>query len=515
MVKKFIERPILATVFSLILVLLGLVGLIRLPITRFPVIAPPSVSVSASYSGADAETVAQNVLLPLEESINGVKDMTYMESQASTGSGVINIYFKQGTDPEQAAVNVDNRTSKALNDLPEQTVTSGVSVTPRQTGVVMTLNIYSENPDINETFLNVYANREVARELSRIDGLSSASQIGYRNYAVRVWLNPNKMKAYSLEPDDIKEAVKEQNFVIAPGLFGQNSDQAFETVIKYTGKFTSVGEFEDIVVKTNEDGTILHLKDVARIELGPTNARNVNRVKGLPGTTMDITQNIGSNAREVDVAVREKMEELSKDFPKGVKYNISYSVRNQIDESVSQVVKTLFEALLLVVIVVLIFLQNFRATIIPAISIPVSLIGTFFFIYILGFSINVLTLFALVLAIGTVVDDGIVVVEAVFQKMEETSLSPLDATIETMGEITTAIVSITLVIAAVFLPIGFMEGSTGIFYQQFAYTLAAAIIISAVNALTLSPALCALFLKRPEKESEEESPKKLPHSESN
>ncbi|HLR31709.1 MAG TPA: efflux RND transporter permease subunit, partial [Fodinibius sp.] len=496
MFKKFIDRPVLATVISILFVLLGIVGIIQLPITRFPDIAPPSVSVSASYTGADAETIAESVLLPLEEDINGVRGMTYMESQASTGSGTIQIYFEQGTDPDQAAVNVNNRTSKALSDLPEETVTSGISVSPRQAGVVMTLNVYSIDPAaFNETFVNVYVTREITRELLRIDGVASASKIGSRNYAMRIWLNPNKMNAYGLVPSDIEQAVNDQNFTMAPGQFGQNSDQAFQRVIKYTGRFTSREEFENIVVKTQEDGAILHLKDVARVELGPTNANNVNRVDGQPGTTMNITQNVGANAREIDIAVREKMEELAQDFPSGIEYNISYSVRNQIDESVNQVIYTLLEALLLVFIVVFIFLQDLRSTIIPAIAVPVSLVGAFFFIYLLGFSINVLTLFALVLSIGIVVDDAIIVVEAVHEKLESTNLTAKNATFLAMEEITPAILSITMVMAAVFLPIGFMSGSSGIFYQQFGYTIAIAIIISAVNALTLSPALCALFLK--------------------
>ncbi len=513
MLKKFITRPVLATVISLILVLLGVVGIIKLPITRFPEIAPPSVSVSAAYAGADAETIAESVLLPLEEKINGVENMTYIKSNASSGSGTINVFFKPGTDPNQAAVNVQTRASKALNDLPEEVVTAGVSVTPRQTGVIMTLNMYSTDPAIDETFIQVYANREVVRELSRIDGVAEVNKIGARNYAMRIWLNPDKMKAYDLVPDDVKNAIKSQNFEIAPGEFGQNSNQTFETVIKYSGRFTSKEEFGNIVVKTNKDGSILHLKDVARIDLGPTNTNTENRVNGHPGLTMNITQNVGSNARDIDIAVRQKMKELSKDFPKGIQYNITYSVRDQVDESISEVVHTLFEAFILVFLIVFIFLQNIRATIIPAIAIPVSLIGTFFFIYILGFSINVLTMFAMVLAIGIVVDDAIVVVEAIHHKMDSTTLSPQDATIATMKEITPAILSITLVMAAVFLPIGFMEGPSGIFYRQFAYTLALAILISATNALTLSPALCALILRRHKKVSKETSAEELAHTE--
>ncbi len=509
MLEKFINRPILATVVSMIMVLLGIVGIIELPITRFPQIAPPSVSVSASYSGADAQTVAQSVVLPLEERINGVQDMTYMKSKAGPGSATINVFFKQGTDPNQAAVNVQNRASKAQSRLPTSVVEQGVTVTPRQTGVVMTLNIYSEDPALNETFLQAYVNREIIRPLGRIDGVAEVNRVGSRNYAVRIWLNPDKMKAYSLVPSDINEAVDNQNFQIAPGEFGQNSSQTFQTAIRYTGKFTTPEEFGNIILKTTDDGTILRLKDVAKIELGPTNTRNENRVNGQPGLTMNITQNTGSNARDIDIAVRKRMKQLSKHFPEGVKYNISYSVRNQIDNSIDQVLHTLLEAFILVFIVVFIFLQNFRATIIPAIAIPVSLIGTFFFMYLLGFSINVLTMFALVLAIGIVVDDAIVVVEAIHAKMDETDLKPKDATISTMHEIAPAIVSITLVMAAVFLPVSFMQGPSGAFYRQFAYTLGVAILISATNALTLSPALCALFLRRHKKVSEETDVKEL------
>ncbi len=503
MLKKIIRRPVLATVFSMLLVLLGIVGIVKLPITRFPEIAPPSVSVSASYAGADAATVAQNVLLPLEEQINGVEDMTYMKSTASTGGGTIHVYFKQGTDPNQAAVNVQTRTSKALANLPAEVVTSGISVTPRQTGVIMTLNIYSTAPDMDETFIQVFTSREISRELARIDGVAGVSKIGSRNYAMRVWLNPDKMKAFHLVPNDIKTAIQNQNFQIAPGKFGENSAQAFVTVIRYTGKLTSPEEFGNIIVKTNPDGTILHLRDIARIELGPTNTHNLNRYNQHPGITVNITQTNGSNARDIDIAIRKKMKELAEKFPNGIKYDITYSVRDQVDESIDQVVHTLFEAFILVFIIVFIFLQNLRATIIPAIAIVVSLIGTFFFIYLLGFSINVLTMFALVLAIGIVVDDAIVVVEAIHHKMDSTLFGPKQATLATMDEITPAILSITLVMAAVFFPIGFMEGPSGVFYRQFAYTLAVAILISAVNALTLSPALCALILRKPAKKQGE------------
>ncbi|MTG97172.1 MULTISPECIES: efflux RND transporter permease subunit [Myroides] len=500
MLKAIINRPILATVISIMFVLLGLVGLTLLPITRFPEIAPPSVTVSTSYPGANAETVAQSVLLPIEESINGVDNMTYISSKSSnSGSGTINVFFKAGTDPDQAAVNVSNRVSKASSDLPSEVNENGISVTPRQSGNIMTINFYSDHPEevYDETFLQAYTQININRELLRVPGVASVGRIGARDYSMRTWLNPEKLALYSLTPQDIIAAIKDQNFEIAPGNFGETSDEAFETALKHKGRFSLPEEYDNIVIKTNKDGSVLKLKDVARVEFGASNVGSDNSVNGYPGLTMNITQTAGSNARDIDIAVREVLERVSKAFPKGIHYEISYSVKDQIDESISQVQHTLFEAFFLVFIIVYIFLQDFRSTIIPVIAIPISLVGTLFFIYLMGFSINVLTMFALVLAIGIVVDDAIVVVEAIHEKMHQTGLKAKEATISTMSEITRAIISITLVMSAVFLPVGFMQGPAGIFYKQFAYTLAFAILISAVNALTLSPALCALFLKQP------------------
>ncbi|EKB03448.1 efflux RND transporter permease subunit [Myroides odoratimimus] len=500
MLKAIIERPILATVISIMFVLLGLVGLTLLPITRFPEIAPPSVSVSTSYPGANAETVAQSVLLPIEESINGVDNMTYISSKASnSGSGTINVFFKAGTDPDQAAVNVQNRVSKAAGDLPSEVNENGISVTPRLSGNIMTINFYSDHPEevYDETFLQAYTQININRELLRVPGVASVSRIGARDYSMRTWLNPDKLALYSLTPQDVISAIKDQNFEIAPGSFGETSDEAFETALKHKGRFNLPEQYENIVIKTNKDGSVLLLKDVARVEFGASNVGSDNSVNGYPGLTMNITQTNGSNARDIDIAVRKTLERLSKSFPQGVHYEISYSVKAQIDESISQVRSTLFEAFFLVFIIVYLFLQDFRSTIIPVIAIPISLVGTLFFIYLMGFSINILTMFALVLAIGIVVDDAIVVVEAIHEKMHHTGMKAKEATITTMNEITRAIISITLVMSAVFLPVGFMQGPAGIFYKQFAYTLAFAILISAVNALTLSPALCALFLKQP------------------
>ncbi|WP_160068500.1 efflux RND transporter permease subunit [Sphingobacterium bovisgrunnientis] len=498
MLKTFINRPVLATVMSLILVILGLVGLKTLPITRFPEIAPPSVVVSLSYPGANSETVAESVLLPIEEAINGVEDMMYIRSSATnSGSGSVQVFFKTGTNPDIASVNVQTRISKAISAIPSEVNDNGITVQPRQSGAIMTINIFSDRKDTvyDETFLQAFAQINLIRPLLRVDGVAQVSRVGARDYSMRVWLNPEKMAVYNIIPQDITKALNDQNFEIAPGKFGETSDEVFETVIKHKGRFSKPEEFENMVIKTNKDGSVLYLRDIARIEFGATNLGSDNKVNGHPGLTLNITQTSGSNAHEIDIAVREVLDEISKSFPEGIKYDISYSVRDQIDQSINQVKSTLFEAFILVFIIVFIFLQDFRSTLIPAIAIPVSLIGTFFFLSLLGFSLNVLTMFALVLAIGIVVDDAIVVVEAIHQKMHETGMRAKEATLETMSEITGAIVSITLVMAAVFLPIGFMEGPAGIFYQQFAYTLATAILISAFNALTLSPALCALLLK--------------------
>ncbi|TYR34211.1 efflux RND transporter permease subunit [Sphingobacterium phlebotomi] len=498
MLKTFINRPVLATVVSLILVILGLVGMMILPISRFPEIAPPSVVVSLSYPGANSETVAESVLLPVEEAINGVEDMTYIRSTATnSGSGSIQVFFKTGTNPDIASVNVQTRISRAISTIPAEVNENGITVQPRQSGAIMTINLYSDHKDsiYDETFLQAYAQINMIRPLLRVDGVAQVARIGARDYSMRVWLNPEKLALYNLVPQDITKALSDQNFEMAPGKFGEATDEVFETVIRHKGRFSQPEEFENMVIKTNIDGSVLYLKDIARIEFGATNLNSDNKVNGYPGLTLNITQTSGSNAHAIDQEVRKVLEEISVAFPKGVHYEISYSVRDQIDESINQVKHTLFEAFILVFIIVFIFLQDFRSTLIPAIAIPVSLVGTFFFLNLFGFSLNVLTMFALVLAIGIVVDDAIVVVEAIHQKMHETGLKAKEATIQTMSEITSAILSITMVMAAVFLPVGFMQGPAGIFYQQFAYTLATAILISAVNALTLSPALCALLLK--------------------
>ncbi|MFB5945886.1 efflux RND transporter permease subunit [Albibacterium profundi] len=507
MIKTIMSRPVMATVISILLVILGIVGMLQLPVTRFPEIAPPSVSVSLSYPGANAETVAESTLLPLEEAINGVNHMTYMRSSASNkGSGNITVFFEPGTNPDQAAVNVQTRVSKAASNIPAEVNESGITVMPKQSGVIMTINLFSDHPEqiYDETFLQAYASINIIRELLRVSGVAEVSRIGARNYSMRTWLNPEKLALYGLVPQDITAAIKSQNFEIAPGKFGESSDEVFETVLKHQGRFSNPEDYENLVIRTNEDGSVLYLKDVARIEFGASNVGSDNEVNGMPGLTMNVVQTSGSNAVEIDKEVRKVLDRLQGTFPNGIKYDITYSVREQIDESVSQVQHTLIEAFLLVFLIVFIFLQDFRSTLIPAIAIPVSLVGTFFFLLLFGFSINVLTLFALVLAIGIVVDDAIVVVEAVHQKMEG-GMSPRKATAAAMSEITGAILSITMVMAAVFLPVGLMSGPSGIFYQQFAYTLATAILISAITALTLSPVLCMMLLKRKKNKPRKES----------
>ncbi|RAV30944.1 efflux RND transporter permease subunit [Sinomicrobium soli] len=499
MLKKIIERPVLASVISLLLVIFGIVGIIDLPITRFPEIAPPSVSVTTSYPGGNAETVASSVLLPLEEAINGVEDMTYMRSIANnSGSGTISVFFKPGTDPDVAAVNIQNRISKVSNRIPPEVNESGISVVKRLSGNIMTINLFSDSPDssYDETFLQAYARINVIRELLRIDGVASADLLRGRDYAMRVWLNPEKLALYNLTPQDVIAEIRDQNFESAPGGVGENSEEAFEAVFKHGGRFNIPEEYMDLVIKTNEDGSLLHLRDIARVEFGASNYNSDNKVDGNPGITINISQTNDSNAREIDEQVRKVLEENSKLFPEGIDYAITYSVKDQIDQSINQVIKTIFEAFILVFVVVLVFLQNFKFTLIPAITVPVSLIGTFFFLQLMGFSINVLTMFALVLSIGIVVDDAIIVVEAVHEKMHSLKLSAKKATIAAMKEITTPIISITIVLIAVFVPVGFMDGPVGIFYRQFAYTIVFAVLISALNALTLSPVLSVLFYRK-------------------
>lgn len=498
MFKVFIQRPVLATVISIILVILGVISLIKLPIQQFPDIAPPSVVVSALYPGANAETVLRSVAPSLEESINGVEDMTYMNSTASNdGTLSIAVYFKLGTNPDQAAINVQNRVSQALSHLPAEVIQQGITTSKQHVTFMMGIGLYTEDESkYDQTFVGNYAEINILPELKRIPGVGQASIYGgSKDYSMRVWLNPSQMSAHQVTPDEVTHAIQDKSLEAAPGKFGQHSKEIFEYVIKYKGKLTKPEEYENIAIRSNADGSVLRLKDVARVELGTFSYNSLTRLSGKKGVVLGILQLSGANANETQIAVRKAMEKASKSFPAGIKHQIFFSTKIALDESIDQVKDTLIEAFVLVFIVVFLFLQDFRSTLIPAIAVPVAILGTFFFMHIFGFSINLLTLFALILAIGIVVDDAIVVVEAVHSKMEHKGLGAKAATHEAMHEISGAIISITLVMAAVFVPVGSMEGSTGLFYRQFAFTMAIAIVISAVNALTLSPALAALFLK--------------------
>ena len=498
MFQKFIERPVLSTVISILLVILGVLGLTKLPLQQFPDIAPPAVLVAAVYPGANAETVLRSVAPSLEESINGVENMSYMSSTASNdGTLAITVYFKQGTNPDQAAVNVQNRVTQATSQLPAEVVQQGITTTKQQNSFIGAIGIYTEDPKkYDATFVANYAQINIIPEIKRIPGIGSASIFGgVKDYSMRVWLNPGQMAAYKITPAEVIAAIQDKNLEAAPGKLGERSKEVFEYVIKYKGKLTKPEEYENIAIRANADGSVLHLKDVARVELGSYSYTSSTRLNGKNGIVIGLIQLAGSNANEIQIAVDKVMEKAAKDFPASIKYNQFYRTKTALDESITQVEHTLIEAFILVFIVVFVFLQDFRSTLIPAIAVPVAILGTFFFMNLFGFSINLLTLFALVLAIGIVVDDAIVVVEAVHAKMEHEHLAPKAATTKAMHEITGAIISITMVMAAVFLPVGFMTGSTGIFYRQFAFTMSIAIVISAVNALTLSPALAALFLK--------------------
>lgn len=496
MFKKFIERPVLSTVISVIIVILGLLGLIALPISQYPDIAPPTVQVSASYSGANADVVLKSVVVPLEEQINGVENMTYMTSSATNeGTATISIFFKVGTDPDLAAVNVQNRVSRATSLLPQEVTRAGVTVTKSQSTNLLVFSIYSKVPAYDQTFLQNYAKINIIPQIQRVTGVGEARAFGSRDYSMRIWLKPDVMAQYGLIPEDVSAALAEQNIEAAPGKFGESGEQAFQYVIKYKGRLTTEQEFQNIVVKAAPNGQLLRLKDIARVELGSLDYTSSNTTNGLPSVGIAVSQTPGSNARDVINESKKLIEAAAKNFPAGVEYTTLVDINENLDASIEKVVHTLVEAFILVFVVVFIFLQDFRSTLIPAISVPVAIVGTFFFLNLFGFTINLLTLFALVLAIGIVVDDAIVVVEAVHAKLDHGYKSARRATIDAMDEISGAIISITLVMSAVFIPVTFITGSTGVFYKQFGITLAVAIILSAINALTLSPALCALLLK--------------------
>jgi HAE1 family hydrophobic/amphiphilic exporter-1 len=496
MLKTFIERPVLSTVISIIIVILGVLGLTALPITQYPDIAPPTVTVNANYPGANAETILESVIIPLEEQINGVEGMTYLTSTASnTGAASITVFFDQNVDPDIAAVNVQNRVSRANPLLPQAVLQTGVTTQKQQNSALMYMSFHSTNPDYDDTFIQNYLKINVIPELQRVNGVGNVSVFGAKDYAMRIWLKPEKLAAYGLIPTDVTAALQEQSLEAAAGSLGENAGEAFSYVIKYGGRFKTEEQYSNIIVKALGNGQFLRLNDVAKVELGAQSYAGGGSTMGNPAVNLGIFQTKGSNARDIILEIEQRLEKVKGNLPKGIELFVPYNTNNFLNASIEKVVTTLAEAFLLVFLVVFIFLQDFRSTLIPAISVPVSIIGTFFFLNLFGYSINLLTLFALVLAIGIVVDDAIVVVEAVHAKIDDGESDPKKATVEAMHDISGAIISITLVMAAVFIPVTFVQGPTGVFYEQFGVTLIVAIVISAINALTLSPALCALFLK--------------------
>ncbi|PVD50112.1 hydrophobe/amphiphile efflux-1 family RND transporter [Terrimonas sp.] len=503
MVETFIRRPILSLVISLIITLLGVLALFTLPITQFPDIVPPSVTVTARYTGANAQVCTDAVATPLERAINGVPGMTYMNTVTSNnGVTLISIAFKVGIDPDQAAVNVQNRVTTVLDELPEEVIKAGVVTEKEVNSMLLYLNIVSEDSTMDEGFIFNFTDINVLKELKRIDGVGFAEIMGAKDYAMRVWLKPDRMLAYNVSADEVIAALRNQNVEAAPGKTGESSGKEHNTleyVLRYTGKFSEPLEYKNIVLRAASDGSILRLKDIADVEFGALSYSMESKTDGKPSASIMIKQRPGSNAREVISNIKKRMAEIKEDsFVPGMDYNFAYDVSRFLDASIKEVLRTLVEAFILVFIVVFLFLQDFRSTLIPALAVPVALIGTLAFMLMLGFSINLLTLFALVLAIGIVVDNAIVVVEAVHVKMTEDHMGPMDATIAAMKEISSAIMAITLVMSAVFIPVAFLSGPVGVFYRQFSLTLAISIVISGINALTLTPALCALMLKHQE-----------------
>lgn len=493
---NFIKRPVLSTVISILIVILGLIGLLTLPIEQYPDVAPPTVSVLTTYTGADAETVKNSVLAPLEESINGVENMDYMESTASNdGSASITIYFRQGVNADMCAVNVQNRISQAQSQLPAEVTRVGVTVNKRQSSQVIMYALVSPDGRYDDQFITNYNEINVVPALKRIAGVGDVMSPGMKTYSMRIWLKPDKMKQYGLMPSDISTALSEQNIEAAPGSFGQESKMAFEYVMRYTGRLKTAEEFKNIILTSDLTGQTLKLKDVADVELGGLSYTVSMRNNNMPSVMGMVQQIAGSNANEIATAVKAELEEQAKSFPPGLTYDVNYDVTDFLYASIHEVVFTLVFTLVLVFLVVYLFLQDFRSTLIPLIAVPVSLIGTFLFLNLFGFSVNLLTLSALLLAIAIVVDDAIVVVEAVHAKLDLGYKSALTASIDAMNEISGAIISITLVMASVFIPVSFMGGVSGTFYREFGITMAISIFISALNALTLSPALCAVFMK--------------------
>ncbi len=500
MITQFIKRPILSIVISVLITLMGILALIRLPMTQFPNVAPPEVNVTVEYPGANAETVMKAAVVPLERAINGVPGMKYMSSDAGNdGVGVVQVIHEIGTNVDLAAVNIQNRVMAVMPELPAEVVKSGIKIGKEENAMLMYLNIYSHAETLNEKFLYNFADLNIIPELKRIQGVGYCNMLGAKQYAMRIWLKPDKMLAYQVSTDDVVKAIEKQNVEAAPGKIGESSDKKAQTLqytVKYSGKYNKPEQYAKIPVKSTTDGKILRLKDIAEVELGTMYFDVEAKLNGKPAAAIMIKQLPGSNASQVIAKIKQRMQEIKESaFLQGMDYEISYDVSQFLDASIHEVIKTLIEAFVLVALVVFIFLQDWRSTLIPAITVPVSLIGTFFFMNLFGFSLNMVTLFALVLAIGIVIDDAIVVVEAVHAKLEKEKTSVSVATEIAMKEISSAIIAITLVMSAVFLPTALMTGPSGIFYKQFALTMATAIILSGVSALTLTPALCALFLK--------------------
>ena len=500
MFNKFIQRPVLSIVISLIIVFLGVLAISQLPVTQFPSISPPKVNVTAAYPGANGELMIKSVIIPLERAINGVPGMKYMASDAGNdGEATIQVVFNLGTDPNQASLNVQNRVASVVNKLPPLVVREGVKITREESNMLLYINLYSKDTSTDQKFLFNFADINVLSELKRVDGVGVADIVGNREYAMRVWLKPDRMLAYKISADEVMEALNQQSLEASPGKTGESSgkrSQAFEYVLKYSGRFTTKEQYENVILRCSAAGEILRLKDVANIELGSSMYDIYSNLNGKPSAAIVLKQSYGSNASDVIKRVKAKMAEIkASTFPKGMDYEISYDVSKFLDASIEKVIHTLVEAFILVGLVVFLFLGDWRSTLIPAIAVPVSLIGTFVFMQFFGITLNLITLFALVLAIGIVVDNAIVVIEAVHAKMEGKNISARKATKEAMHEISGAIVAITFVMAAVFIPVAFMSGPVGIFYRQFSITMATSIILSGVVALTLTPALCAIMLK--------------------
>ncbi|SHM08940.1 hydrophobic/amphiphilic exporter-1, HAE1 family [Flavobacterium flevense] len=510
MIEMFIKRKILSLIISVMIVLLGLLALFQLPITQFPDIVPPSVTVTAKYTGANAEVSANAVALPLERAINGVPGMTYMSTVTSNdGLTLIQVFFEVGTDPDLAAVNVQNRVTTILDELPEEVIRAGVTTEKEVNSMLMYLNITSTDKTQDEQFIFNFTDINILQELKRIDGVGRAEIMGQKEYSMRVWLDPQKMLSYNISANEVISSLQRQNISAAPGKVGEGSgklENQLQYVIKYGGKFFEPNQYEEIPLRANADGTILRLKDISNIEFGAMSYGMVSKTDGKPSASIMLKQRPGSNASEVIESIKEKMAELKgTSFPPGMDYNIAYDVSRFLDASIDEVLKTLIEAFILVAFVVFLFLQDWRSTLIPVLAVPVALIGSFTFMSMMGFSINLLTLFALVLSIGIVVDNAIVVVEAVHVKISEEHMEPLPATISAMKEITGAVIAITIVMAAVFIPVAFLSGPVGVFYRQFSLTMAISIVISGVNALTLTPALCAILLKAHDPNKEKKS----------